>query len=774
MITELPLLQLIKTVIPVIHSRYTQFSSAAASIHFEGTIMSRHRSYLASVVCLVTTTSYALAAPATEPNRQLVLCEASPTSISSVAVSPDGKIVATASGEGHIRLHDAQTGSLLRITAATGDRSVAFSPDGRRLTASGFQMDKIVKLADVATGNIIARFEGHSAIEMYSTAISPDGTLLASACRDHEILVWDIATRKLLYRIDDAPSITLAFSPDGKILSGGANDKQIRFWDARSGQLQRTLTGHTDSVVTLAFSRDGSILASGSCDWTNHRGRDMSNFAWSVPPCVSQLRFWDVESGTIKQSFDEPGRLLSLAIHPDGKSLAYTIDNQVRRCDVPSSQPGSVIARFDFGATCVAFTPDGRSIVAGSHDQTVQRVNLSTGQVEWKAMGSYEQINSVAVSNDGSFLVTGSSDRRFSIRTVKAGGPGLKAGAARLWDARTARLLRRLDGLTDQVMGVSISPNGKRIVIAGANKSGAGVIQVCDPDGSSIWSTADHEKEVVGIAHSPDGTQLASAGAEGTVIIRDAETSAVLQTLTGHDGGATSVEFSPNGEAIAAGDGRGGLKIWDAKRGRLLHTCPTSDPKAAQVNTDRLITSITFIPNSTKFFACAATMGNTYGDAVHLWDTQTGEASAAPKMGGRPIVLSPDGKTFAAGGKTIQLYEIPSGNKLHRLTGHMKKIQAIAFSQKGGFVYGGGSYGTLNIWDTAKGQLLVTLFMIPNIHGRAVSDHWLAYRPDGYFDGSPGIEQLVAWQIGDHLKPASEEPRMQSSEKILSALKIEQ
>ena len=161
-------------------------------------------------------------------SRQLVLQAPPATSVHSVAVSPDGSLVVTAAGEGGLRLYDAATGRLLRVIGALGDRCAIFSPDGRTLAAAGFHMDKLVKTVEVATGKIVRSFAGHSQIETNAVAFSPDGKLLASACRDNEILVWDVATGALRHRLEGAPAVALAFSPDSGTLATGGADKTVR------------------------------------------------------------------------------------------------------------------------------------------------------------------------------------------------------------------------------------------------------------------------------------------------------------------------------------------------------------------------------------------------------------------------------------------------------------------------------------------------------------------------------------------------------------------
>ena len=105
--------------------------------------------------------------------------------------------------------------------------------------------------------------------------------------------------------------------------------------------------------------------------------------------------------------------MLSVAVAPDGRSLACGIGREVRLFALPEGA-ARVVATHDGDVTSVAFTPDGGAVVSGSHDQTVQFTQLGTGKVEWRAAGLYEQVNSVALSADGSLMVTGSGDARFA------------------------------------------------------------------------------------------------------------------------------------------------------------------------------------------------------------------------------------------------------------------------------------------------------------------------------------------------------------------------
>lgn len=148
--------------------------------------------------------------------------------------SPDGRLVATAGdkpGE-QLKLWDLQSGQVVRkLTSFDPTRSVAFSPDGRRLAVTGTDG---VQILDVS-GAVIRSFD--SGI-IYETAFSPDGRRLATANRDKSVGVWDVATGRQLHRMTGHTGIVtnVAFSPDGRLVASGGEDGTARLWNAETGQ----------------------------------------------------------------------------------------------------------------------------------------------------------------------------------------------------------------------------------------------------------------------------------------------------------------------------------------------------------------------------------------------------------------------------------------------------------------------------------------------------------------------------------------------------------
>ncbi|MHC5723126.1 MAG: protein kinase domain-containing protein, partial [Nostoc sp.] len=180
--------------------------------------------------------------------------------------------------------------------------SVAISPDGKTIASSGD--DRTIKLWNLATGKQISSLNGYSQ-QVNVVVISPDGKTLVSGSNDNTIKIWNLATRKLIRTLDGhSDSVhALAISADSQTMVSGSDDNTIKIWDLATGEQIRTLVGHTFWVRSVAISPDGLILASGSFDKT--------------------IKIWNLTKGysirTLEGNFQT---VTAVAISPDGKTLA--------------------------------------------------------------------------------------------------------------------------------------------------------------------------------------------------------------------------------------------------------------------------------------------------------------------------------------------------------------------------------------------------------------------------------------------------------------------
>lgn len=227
-------------------------------------------------------------------------------------------LLASVGGDGAVRLWNSDVGTKVGVlTGHVGDTyGLAFSPDGKTIASSG--SDRTVRLWDVATHKQIgAPMTGHTD-EVYSVVFSPDGTTLATGSADDSIRFWDVATRKQIgapLKATPGDIDSVAFSPDGALLAAGGSDKVVRLWDVRTKALRSSasaLRGHTDNIYNVAFSPDGRTLATASVDDTT--------------------RLWDVASGKqIGKPLAGVGDVDAVVFSPDGRTLADGGDEKVVR-----------------------------------------------------------------------------------------------------------------------------------------------------------------------------------------------------------------------------------------------------------------------------------------------------------------------------------------------------------------------------------------------------------------------------------------------------------
>jgi WD40 repeat protein len=229
--------------------------------------------------------------------------------VRALAISPDGMILVSGSQDQTIKFWSLPGGTLLATLEGDKDKdhfcALAISPDGKILASGAADLaDQGIKLWSLPGGKLLAAFEEHKPW-VKALAISPDGKILASGSHDKTLKLWSLPEAKLIATLDGhSDSVTaLAISPDGKILASGSDDKTIKLWSLPEAKLIASLDGHSNYVKALAISPNGKILASGSWDDT--------------------INLWSLPDGKLIATLDGPKRKVeALAISPDGKTLA--------------------------------------------------------------------------------------------------------------------------------------------------------------------------------------------------------------------------------------------------------------------------------------------------------------------------------------------------------------------------------------------------------------------------------------------------------------------
>ena len=545
--------------------------------------------------------------------------------VASVAFSPDGHWLASASWDNTVRLWDVGTGQERRVFRGHTDAvwGIAFSPDGRRLASGSF--DKTVRLWDVAGDDFLEL--PHPDWVRYAVAFSPDGRRLATACKDTKVRIWETTTGKVEKTLEGHAywALTVAYSPDGTRLASADDHGGLILWDAQTGRQLSTPSKAGAGIPTLSFSPDGKRLASAGWDskvriWDVDAGRELAVLSGHTAPVVG-MAFNPADAGCLASSgedgriilweaarWEEPAgvrRRLTLKSHvayvafsPDGKWLASGgNDKTVRLWDPTREQEVAVLRGHEGAGRCVAFRPGGTSLASGGQDGRVVVWDAVEGRQVFAFNGHQAGVRSLAYSRDGKRLATGGGDGTLGIRNADSGEGRVFAGHTRpvsavtfspngewlasggedmqvkVWWVNSSREFRRFEVPGHPAYGVAFRPDGQQL----AAIAGDGSVFVWDVvsgrQAIESFRAHNHSYDVpAALAFSPDGQSLVTAGHRGQVAVWDLaeerKPRRPRRTLEGHTGSVRSVAFSPDGRRLASGDRNGLILIWELEGGQ--------------------------------------------------------------------------------------------------------------------------------------------------------------------------------------------------------------
>ena len=282
--------------------------------------------------------------------------------VQNVAISPDGKMIASASDDGTVKLWQLEGDNPMPIREIRDQggwvRAVVFLSNQQIATAG---QDKNIKIIDVTTGKVVKTLSGHTNL-VNNLAIASAQDLLASGSYDSTINLWHIST----------------------------------------GKLRRSLTGHTDKVLSLGISADGKLLASASRDRT--------------------IRIWDVQTGkTLSTIAVSRAGISSVLITPDGKQvISGGNDNVIRVWDIATGKQAFILSGHEEAIGAIAITTDGNYLFSGGKDNpnSIRFWNLKTRALLWNLIGHTDLVTSLVITPDQLKLISSSQDRNIAIWEV--------------------------------------------------------------------------------------------------------------------------------------------------------------------------------------------------------------------------------------------------------------------------------------------------------------------------------------------------------------------
>jgi WD40 repeat protein/tRNA A-37 threonylcarbamoyl transferase component Bud32 len=287
--------------------------------------------------------------------------------VSAVAWSPDGKLIASGSGDNTVQIWDATNGNTLLTYQGHTDYvyDVAWSPDGKLIASCG--NDGTVQIWDASDGRHILTYPGDPTMYVSAVAWSPDGRFIASGSEDNTVKIWDAATgHTILTYNEHTDSVnTVKWSPDGKYIASGGDDDTVQIWGPTDGKTVTTYAGHNDTVNAVAWSPDSMHIASGSDDTT--------------------VQVWGATSSNLIFTYrGHSDAVYAVAWSPNGKRIVSgSADTTVRVWNATDGSKAFIYHGHSASVNAVAWSPDGKRIASGSGGDS----NDSNGNVVevWQA-----------------------------------------------------------------------------------------------------------------------------------------------------------------------------------------------------------------------------------------------------------------------------------------------------------------------------------------------------------------------------------------------------
>ncbi len=553
-----------------------------------------------------------------------------------LAYSPDGGRLATASADCTAAVWDVGSGQrLFELRPSCDDvNCTLFTPDGRNLivscedgsiwTCDGRTGKGARRLAHLASQGIAAHAgaallcgpaAGGAAlawqlvapgIAIPQIAIHPDGSVLAAACWDGSVRLYDYPSgRERAVLFAHAPKAeSVCFTPDGQFLISGGRDGTVKVWDIASAALVRTITGHLYPVKSVAASRKLGLIASASYDdtvrlWDRETGREIacfhepglsfhsvafsSDFQVAATTRLGDVLIWDVTSRTLLQTFPSrhEQRGWSVAFSPDGNTVASVAAGgqaaiwnlaarrpRLKEWQLPSrviglvsSKNGLVVATSDGSVRHHDFaSAEDRSMIAPNGqgamiaiDQVGQRLAIRSGETDlvqiWDLAGLRQE------------FVLSTGDKKLTRMALSPEGSTLATtgwdASSRFWNLQTRSLQAELSNEESYRARLVLSPNWK--FAWSANRDGAGLARPPFRQIDRVWPLK-----------AMDGWQVAFDAEAKTVAIARQSELYLWETekdhppvrLGGHRDRITALAFFPDGKTLASATTNGVVKLW--------------------------------------------------------------------------------------------------------------------------------------------------------------------------------------------------------------------
>lgn len=699
--------------------------------------------------------------------------------VNSLAFSPDGTVLASG-GYREVKLwrrpKDVQKFDLSSI-ARQAVLVVAVSPDGKWL-ATGCD-DGSIRLWNPATGKSTRKLSGHKRA-VNGLSFSPDGSKLVSGSADKTISVWDLAKGKVICRSQTSMEVNaVTWVLDGKQIVSGSPDCLIRVWYVDLAKRELTtlkkIKGHEGPVTSLAaLPPNGAQVISGSGDGT--------------------IRQWNLEDGQLIRKMKHAGPVAAVAVRSDGKRFASAgLNNIAKLWDAEGKEIAEVrgdrYARellaakereLNFANSEVSYRKSAFQTATNAHKTQLERVKKATETLEAaekaygekktsvvnateakataeKSLAELAEIKQVTEAHEAAEKASAHAATELKIAKEKPSpdeavvdklAPEADAKAKAAADAKSvveklpAEAKEKLKSARDKFAATTKALTDaeaalKKAELPKANaehelelatKAAAKTEEAVTAAKAAIQSaeelqkqsdaavqaakkySTESEKPLRMLAFSPDNLLLATVGDDQQAHTWSADNGDAIETFKGHKSPVFAVAFADSGTLVSGAADRNAV-IWDLNPGWTLErTIGTGDPTSPI--SDR-VNTVRFSPDGKSL----ATGGGepTRGGDIKIWQVADGKLMQSFTNVHSDTVFSldfsADGKYLASGAadKFAKVLDLTTGKVVKTFEGHTHHVLGVTWKRDGRILASAGADNVIKVWDFVSGERKKTI-----------------------------------------------------------------